>query len=115
MRDWPLTCLTLHGSLSDMKIHRLSARIDEVTHKKLVERARIEIKDESEVIREALKRHLDDRLDSVYDALMRAGGIGIATGLPSDLSTNKKHFEGFGGNDLSRSPRYRSPRRSPRS
>jgi hypothetical protein len=98
-----------------MKTYRLSARIDEVTHRRLIERARLEVKDESEIIREALKRHLDERVDSAHDALMRTGGIGIATGLPSDLSTNKKYFEGFGGSDLTRSSRHRTTRRTSRS
>ena len=97
-----------------MKTYRLSARIDETTRKKLAERALLEIKGESEIVREALQRYLDEQPDSAYDALSRIGGIGIATGLPSDLSTNKRHFDNFGGNDLARSARHRPTRRSSR-
>ena len=97
-----------------MKTYRLSARIDEATQKKLSERARLEVKDESEIIREALKRHLDDKTESAYDVFMRAGGIGSANG-PDDLSTNKKYFEGFGSNDRARSAGHRSARRPSRS
>jgi hypothetical protein len=98
-----------------MKTYRLSARIDEMTRRKLGDRARLEVKDESEIVREALRRYLDDKVESAYDVLMRTGGIGIAKGLPSDLSTNKKHFEGFGLNDSARAARHRSTRRSTRS
>ncbi|HET9941716.1 MAG TPA: hypothetical protein VFR05_00160 [Terriglobia bacterium] len=98
-----------------MKIYRLSARIDEVTRRKLAARARLEATDESAVIREALARYLDEKIDNAYDALMRTGGIGIAKGLPSDLSTNKNHFEGFGRNDRARSLGHRPARRSSRS
>jgi hypothetical protein len=97
-----------------MKVYRLSARIDEATHRKLTERARLEVKDESEIIRDALKRYLDDKVESAYDAFMRTGGIGIADG-PPDLSTNKKYFEGFGSSDSTRSAGRRSTLRSSRS
>ena len=107
-----LTCPTPHVSLSDMKIYRLCVRVEEMTRKKLAERARLEVKDESEVIRDALQRHLNENVDSAYDALMRTGGIGIATGSPSDLSTNKKHFEGFGRSELTSTSGHRSTRRS---
>ena len=98
----------------DMKVYRLSARIDEETHRKLAARARLEATDESEVIREALRRYLDERIENAYDALMRTGGIGIAKGLASDLSTNKDYFEGFGRNDSARTAGHRSPRRPSR-
>jgi Ribbon-helix-helix protein, copG family len=97
-----------------MKIYRLSARVDQALHTKLAERARLEVKDESEIIREALKLYLDARAESAYDALMRIGGVGTATGLPSDLSTNKKHLKGFGERVSSRSSGHRSTRRSSR-
>ena len=97
-----------------MKVYRLSARIDEQTHRKLAARARLEATDESEVIREALRRYLDERIDNAYDALMRTGGIGIAKGLPSDLSMNKNYFEGFGRNDRARTSGHGSPRRPSR-
>ena len=97
-----------------MKTYRLSARIDEDTRRKLAARARLEATDESAVIREALTRYLDEKIDNAYEALMRTGGIGIAKGLPSDLSTNKNYFEGFGRNDRARSSGHRSARRSSR-
>jgi Arc/MetJ-type ribon-helix-helix transcriptional regulator len=97
-----------------MNTLRLSARIDEETGKKLQYRARIEGKDESEVVREALRAYLSTEKESVHAALTRIGGIGIAKGLPSDLSTNRKHFEGFGRSDHPRPTGHRSARRAPR-
>ena len=97
-----------------MNVYRLSARIDEEMQKKLAARARLEATDESEVIRRALRQYLDEKTENAYVALMRTGGIGIAKGLPADLSTNKNHFEGFGSNDRARSSGHRSARRSSR-
>jgi metal-responsive CopG/Arc/MetJ family transcriptional regulator len=53
---------------------------------------------ESEVVREALERHLEKKRKgaSAYDVFKAAGLIGCAKGLPRDLSTNKKYFKGFG-------------------
>ena len=96
-----------------MKVYRLSARIDEDTHRKLAARARLEAMDESQVVREALRRYLDEKIENAYDALMRTGGIGIAKGLPSDLSVNKDFFEGF-GNDRAGASGHRSARRPSR-
>jgi hypothetical protein len=100
--------------MSDMKTYRLSARIDEETRQKLERRARAEVKDESAIVRDALNAYLTEAPESAYDAFQRVGGIGIAKGLPRDLSTNRKYFEGFGHSGDSRSSRHRSPRRTSR-
>jgi hypothetical protein len=98
-----------------MKTYRLSTRIDEQTRKKLEDRARLEAKDESEIVREALDSYLWQETESAHDVVHRIGGIGIAKGLPSDLSINKTYFEGFGRSDQSRASRHRPSRRAPRS
>lgn len=100
--------------MSDTKTYRLSARVDEDTRKKLEHRARLEAKDESTVVREALNSYLSQKSESAYDVFQRAGGIGIAKGLPRDLSTNRKYFEVFGLRDESRSTRHRTARRPSR-
>jgi predicted transcriptional regulator len=93
-----------------MKTYRLSVRVDEETRSRLEQRARIEVKDESVVIREALEAYLSSERESVHDALKRVGGLGMAKGLPSDLSTGRRHFEGFGVHEGPR--RHRSARRT---
>jgi hypothetical protein len=97
-----------------MKTYRLSTRIDEQTRKKLENRARVEAKDESEIVREALNSYLYQETESAHDVVHRIGGIGIAKGLPSDLSMKKTYFEGFGRSDPPRASRHRASRRAPR-
>jgi Arc/MetJ-type ribon-helix-helix transcriptional regulator len=52
----------------------------------------------SEVIREALHEHLSKRRpkENSYEMALRLGIIGCAKKGPRDLSTNRRHFEGFG-------------------
>ena len=52
----------------------------------------------AEVIREALRRHLAGKPPrrSCLDIARQVGVVGIYKDGPSDLSTNKEHFEGFG-------------------
>jgi predicted transcriptional regulator len=100
--------------MSDMNTMRLTTRIDADTRKKLEALARLEGRNESEIVREALRAHLSKKRESVFEALSRAGGIGAAKGLPADLSIDKKHFEGFGRSDRTSFAGHRSTRRSPR-
>jgi hypothetical protein len=50
------------------------------------------------LVREALENYLGEAPtpSSAYDLAREAGLIGCARGLPSDLSVNRKHFEGLG-------------------
>ncbi len=54
----------------------------------------------SDVVREALEKHLRGRKpkarESCLDLAKRLGIVGIYKGLPKDLSTNPKYMEGFG-------------------
>ena len=52
----------------------------------------------SDIVRQALQEHLQRRTprESCYDLAKRLGIIGSAKGLPTDLSTNPEHMEGFG-------------------
>lgn len=77
---------------------RISVRLDADTERRLREEARAVGKNESEVVREALRVYFArrKRTESALEAAQRAGIIGCAKGLPADLSTNKRHFEGFG-------------------
>lgn len=93
--------------------YRITTRVNEGTRKQLAARARSERKSESVVVREALEAHLSGA-ESVHARLTRIGGIGIAKGLPPDLSTNKSYLEGVGSNDLSSPARHRTARRTAR-
>jgi len=52
----------------------------------------------SDIVRVALSRHLRKRRPerTCFDVAKELGVIGAANDLPADLSTNPKHFEGFG-------------------
>jgi hypothetical protein len=73
-------------------------RIPDKTARRLKERSRSTGLRESEVVRQALEKHLseDEPKKTAYDLFREAGLIGCAPGLPSDLATNKRYFRGFG-------------------
>ena len=52
----------------------------------------------SEVVREAIAEHMRRRKprENCYELAKRLGILGSAEGLPTDLSTNPEHMEGFG-------------------
>ena len=52
----------------------------------------------SEVVRKALKAHLGTRPKpkNALELAQELGVVGIFAGLPSDLTTNPKHMDGFG-------------------
>lgn len=76
---------------------RITVRIPPNLGKELRRRASLKGRPESELMREALEKYLAEPAPkSAYDIAKEAGIIGCAKGLPPDLSTNKKYFEGFG-------------------
>ena len=78
---------------------RLSIRITDQLKQDLGAVAESQGKSESDVVRQALEEYCakSQRPVTAYDLAVASGLIGCAgPGLPSDLSTNKKHFEGFG-------------------
>jgi len=77
---------------------RISVRIDENLERRLKQRAAAIRVDESEIVREALTEYLSkhDSKQSAYAVFKKAGMLGIVKDAPRDLSTNRKHFEGFG-------------------
>jgi Arc/MetJ-type ribon-helix-helix transcriptional regulator len=81
-----------------MSALRISVRLDKDTHRRLEAAVNATGKSESELVREALADYLkQERLEETcLDLARRLGLLGCATGLPPDLSTNRKHFEGFG-------------------
>ena len=81
-----------------MATDRISIRINPQLRRGLQEQASLNGKKESDVVREALESYLVDRGDPVtcYDLASQAGLIGAARNAPRNLSTQRKHFRGFG-------------------
>jgi predicted DNA-binding protein len=81
-----------------MSSQRITIRISEALVKRLKKQAEMKRRSESALVREALENYLGEAPTSrsAYDLAREAGLIGCVRGLPSDLSANRKHFEGFG-------------------
>jgi predicted DNA-binding protein len=81
-----------------MESRRISVRLPAKTRQRLKDRSRSTGLRESEVVRQALEEHLskNEPKKTAYDLFLEAGLIGCASGLPSDLATNKRYFKGFG-------------------
>jgi predicted DNA-binding protein len=81
-----------------MSSQRITIRVSESLVKRLKKHAGMRRRSESALVREALENYLGEApaSSSAYDLAKEAGLIGCVRGGPSDLSTNRKHFEGFG-------------------
>ncbi len=77
---------------------RITIRISESLVKRLKKEAGMKRRSESALVREALENYLGEAptSSSAYDQARDAGLIGCVRGGPSDLSTNRKHFDGLG-------------------
>jgi metal-responsive CopG/Arc/MetJ family transcriptional regulator len=86
--------------MSDMASDRITVRIPQPLTERLRSRSRTKGTTESELVREALETYLDNSRGerSAYDLAKEAGIIGAARNAPKDLSTNRRHFSGFGKN-----------------
>jgi len=84
--------------MSDMSSHRITIRIPETLGERLRKRSRIKGQTESDLVREALENYLGQSAKerSAYELAQEAGLIGSVKRAPKDLSTNRRHFEGFG-------------------
>ena len=84
--------------MSDMATHRFTVRVPETLGSRLRRTSRNNGRTPSELIRVAVENYLEDEPDrgSAYVAAKAAGLIGCASHGPKDLSTNRRHFEGFG-------------------
>jgi Arc/MetJ-type ribon-helix-helix transcriptional regulator len=81
-----------------MATDRISVRINPELRRGLREQTFLNGKRESDVVREALEAYLVDRGGSVtyYDLASQSGLIGAARNAPRNLSTQRRHFRGFG-------------------
>jgi len=79
-----------------MPTQRISVRVPAGIVKRLKERSRATGTRESEVVREALEKHLSLDAPTAYDRAVEVGLIGVVRSGKKDLSTNKKYMRGFG-------------------
>jgi Arc/MetJ-type ribon-helix-helix transcriptional regulator len=77
---------------------RISVRLDQETQQRLTDEVLATGKSESDVVRQALRTYFRKRSrpESCLELARRHRLIGCAKQLPPDLSTNRRHFEGFG-------------------
>ncbi|MBI1740081.1 MAG: CopG family transcriptional regulator [Acidobacteriales bacterium] len=80
-----------------MASQRITIRISQALGKRLKKHAGMEGRSESEIVREALESYLRRGSgQSAYELASQAGLVGCLRGAPRDLSTNPRHFKGFG-------------------
>jgi predicted DNA-binding protein len=81
-----------------MATDRITVRVGGTLRRRLAAASGRLDKKEAELVREALEHYLPEtaREKSCYAVAKRLGIIGSVTSAPEDLSTNPKHFEGFG-------------------
>ena len=83
--------------MSDMSSQRITVRIPLSLGKRLKKQADVKGRPESEIVREALESYLRQTAgQSAYELARQAGVIGRLKDAPRDLSTNPRHFKGFG-------------------
>lgn len=77
---------------------RISVRLDGDTRQRLDDEVQATGKKESDVVREALASYFRERpkAENCLELARRHGLVGCGKRLPPDLSTNPRHFEGFG-------------------
>lgn len=87
-----------NGIMSDMKSSRITIRVPKALGEQLHHRSRAIGQTPSEIVRTALETYLgnDGHVASAFEVAQRAGLIGCVTDAPEDLSTNRRHFDGFG-------------------
>jgi predicted DNA-binding protein len=81
-----------------MKGYRISVRFPAELRQRLKAAARRAGTRESDLVRGAVERQLaaEDEALSAFEHAKKAGLIGAVRGASRDLSTNPRHFDGFG-------------------
>jgi predicted DNA-binding protein len=84
--------------MSDMASNRITVRIPETLTSRLRSRSRANGSTESDLVREALESYLgcEPASRTAYELAEEAGIIGSVRNAARDLSTNRRHFKGFG-------------------
>jgi len=82
-----------------MKDHRITVRFPAELRQRLKAAAHRGGTRESDLVRAAVERELasEDAALTAYEHAKKAGLIGAVKGANRDLSTNLRHFDGYGG------------------
>ena len=81
-----------------MASRRITLRLRPELERRLRRWSALSRKDTSTILREALEEYLDKEEPRLvaYDMASLLGLIGCVKSAPKDLSTNPRHFDGFG-------------------
>ena len=81
-----------------MKDYRITVRLSAALRRRLKDAAYRSGARESDIVRGAVERQFvaEDEEISAYERARKAGLIGAVRGAKRDLSTNPRHFQGFG-------------------
>ena len=81
-----------------MPSNRITVRVPETLTVRLRSWSRAKGASESEIVRKALENYLGHSApgQTAFELAEQAGLIGAALRAPKDLSTNRRHFKGFG-------------------
>lgn len=84
--------------LSDMASQRITVRVPATLGTRIRKSSRVKGQTPSDLVRIALESYLvkEGAAGSAYELAQAAGLIGCVRRAPRDLSTNPRHFEGFG-------------------
>ena len=84
-----------------MGTQRITIRVPGTLGARLRNRSRVQGQTPSDLVRVALENYLGEEsgTGSAYELAEAAGLIGSVHRAPKDLSTNRRHFEGFGSNE----------------
>jgi predicted DNA-binding protein len=84
--------------MSDMSSGRITIRVPQALGQRLRSRSRLKGQAESELVREALESYLGQPSGErpAFRLAEEAGLIGCVRRAPKDLSSDSRHFEGFG-------------------
>lgn len=88
----------INAIMSDMASNRITVRVPAVLTARLRSQSKAKGTTESELVREALENYLGHTAQnrSAYELAQESGLVGAAEDAPKDLSTNRRHFKGFG-------------------
>ncbi len=84
--------------MSDMASQRITVRVPATLGARLRDSSRVKGQTPSDLVRIALENYLieESSTGSAYELAEAAGLIGSVRRAPKDLSTNRRHLEGFG-------------------